>query len=115
MSNDYTIPDYLYINQAGKSFVNTINSSIGHISHFSMGNDIADVNNDLLPDIFTLDMLPEDNLRQKLLMSPDNYEKYNFNLKVGFGHQIMRNMLQLNLYQIHTQLFYMNLEEFLHY
>ncbi len=97
VSNDYTIPDYLYINQAGKSFVNTINLSIGHISHFSMGNDIADVNNDLLPDIFTLDMLPEDNLRQKLLMSPDNYEKYDFNLKVGFGHQIMRNMLQLNL------------------
>ena len=69
------------------------------MSHFSMGNDIADVNNDLLPDIFTLDMLPEDNLRQKLLMSPDNYEKYDFNLKVGFGHQIMRNMLQLNLGQ----------------
>ena len=99
VSNDYTIPDFLYINQAGKSFINTINSSIGHMSHFSMGNDIADVNNDLLPDIFTLDMLPEDNLRQKLLMSPDNYEKYDFNLKVGFGHQIMRNMLQLNLGQ----------------
>lgn len=99
VSNDYTIPDFLYINQAGKSFINTINSSIGHMSHFSMGNDIADVNNDLLPDIFTLDMLPEDNVRQKLLMSPDNYEKYDFNLKVGFGHQIMRNMLQLNLGQ----------------
>lgn len=99
VSNDYTIPDFLYVNQAGKSFTNTINSSIGHMSHFSMGNDIADVNNDLMPDIFTLDMLPEDNLRQKLLMSPDNYEKYDFNLKVGFGHQIMRNMLQLNLGQ----------------
>ncbi len=99
VSNDYTIPDYLYINQKGKSFINTINSSIGHMSHFSMGNDIADVNNDLLPDIFTLDMLPEDNVRQKLLMSPDNYEKYDFNLRVGFGHQIMRNMLQLNLGQ----------------
>jgi hypothetical protein len=99
VSNDYTIPDFLYINQAGKSFTNTINLSIGHMSHFSMGNDIADVNNDLMPDIFTLDMLPEDNLRQKLLMSPDNYEKYDFNLKVGFGHQIMRNMLQLNLGQ----------------
>ena len=97
VSNDYTIPDYLYINQAGKSFVNTMSSSMGHMSHFSMGNDIADINNDLLPDIFTLDMLPEDNLRQKLLMSPDNYEKYDFNLKVGFGHQIMRNMLQLNV------------------
>jgi hypothetical protein len=99
VSNDYTIPDFLYVNKAGKSFTNTINSSIGHMSHFSMGNDIADVNNDLMPDIFTLDMLPEDNLRQKLLMSPDNYEKYDFNLKVGFGNQIMRNMLQLNLGQ----------------
>ncbi|MFM6949007.1 MAG: VCBS repeat-containing protein [Aquirufa sp.] len=96
VSNDYTIPDYLYINQKGKSFKNTISSSIGHFSHFSMGNDIADVNNDLLPDIFTLDMLPEDNLRQKLLMAPDNFEKFDFNLKVGWGHQYMRNMLQLN-------------------
>ncbi len=96
VSNDYTIPDYLYINQKGKSFKNTISSSIGHFSHFSMGNDIADINNDLLPDIFTLDMLPEDNLRQKLLMAPDNFEKFDFNLKVGWGHQYMRNMLQVN-------------------
>ena len=96
VSNDYTIPDFLYINQAGKGFKNTIESSMGHFSHFSMGNDIADVNNDLLPDVFTLDMLPEDNLRQKLLMSPDNYEKFNFNVRVGFGHQYMRNMLQMN-------------------
>ncbi len=96
VSNDYTIPDFLYINQAGKGFKNTMNQSMGHFSHFSMGNDIADVNNDLSPDIFTLDMLPEDNLRQKLLMAPDNYEKFNFNVNVGFGHQYMRNMLQLN-------------------
>ncbi len=96
VSNDYTIPDFLYMNQAGKGFKNTIESSMGHFSHFSMGNDIADVNNDLLPDVYTLDMLPEDNLRQKLLMSPDNYEKFNFNVRVGFGHQYMRNMLQMN-------------------
>lgn len=96
ISNDYTIPDYLYINNQGKSFTNVIDSALGHFSHFSMGNDIADVNNDLLPDIFTLDMLPEDNRRQKLLMAPDNYEKFAFNLRVGFGYQYMRNMLQLN-------------------
>ena len=96
VSNDYTIPDFLYINQAGKGFKNVIESSMGHFSHFSMGNDIADVNNDLMPDVYTLDMLPEDNLRQKLLMSPDNYEKFNFNVRVGFGRQYMRNMLQMN-------------------
>ena len=96
VSNDYTIPDYLYINQKGKGFINTIDQSMEHFSHFSMGNGIADINNDLLPDVFTLDMLPEDNRRQKLLMAPDNYEKYEFNLQVGFGNQYMRNMLHVN-------------------
>ncbi len=96
VSNDYTVPDYLYINQQGKKFKNVIQKSMGHTSHFSMGNDIADINNDGWSDIFTLDMLPEDNLRQKNLMAPDNYEKFNFNVAVGFGHQYMRNMLQVN-------------------
>ncbi len=96
VSNDYTIPDFLYINNKKGGFINQINEAIGHFSHFSMGSDAADINNDALTDIFTLDMLPEDNRRQKLLMAPDNYEKFEFNLKVGFGHQYMRNMLQLN-------------------
>lgn len=96
ISNDYTIPDFLYLNNQRGGFVNQINTSIGHTSHFSMGSDAADVNNDGLVDIFTLDMLPEDNRRQKLLMAPDNYEKFDFNLRVGFGHQYMRNMLQIN-------------------
>ena len=96
ISNDYTIPDFLYINDKKGGFINQLATSIGHNSHFSMGSDAADVNNDGLTDIFTLDMMPEDNRRQKLLMAPDNYEKFDFNLKVGWGYQYMRNMLQLN-------------------
>ena len=96
VSNDYTVPDYLYINNGDGTFTNEINQSMGHISHFSMGNDIADVNNDGWPDILTLDMLPEDNRRQKLLLAPDNYEKFDLNLRTGFHYQYMRNMLQLN-------------------
>jgi hypothetical protein len=61
-----------------------------------MGNDVADINNDALPDIFTLDMLPEDNHRQKLLLAPDNYAKFDLNVRSGFYYQYMRNMLQLN-------------------
>jgi hypothetical protein len=61
-----------------------------------MGNAVADVNNDALPDIFTLDMLPEDNRRQKLLFAPDNYEKFDVLLKSGFYYQYMRNMLHIN-------------------
>ena len=96
ISNDYTVPDYLYINNKNKTFTDRLGSQMGHISHFSMGNTIADINNDGWQDIFTLDMLPEDNKRQKLLLAPDNYEKFDLNLRSGFHHQYMRNMLQLN-------------------
>ncbi|UWX55176.1 CRTAC1 family protein [Maribacter litopenaei] len=96
VSNDYTIPDYLYINNKDGTFSDELGKQMGHTSHFSMGNNIADVNNDGLQDIYTLDMLPEDNRRQKLLLSPDNYEKFDLNLRSGFHHQYMRNMLQLN-------------------
>ncbi len=96
ISNDYAVPDYLYINLQNGRFENQLHSQLGHTSHFSMGNDIADVNNDGLPDIFTLDMLPEDNRRQKLLLSPDNYDKFDLNVRSGFHYQYMRNMLQLN-------------------
>lgn len=96
ISNDYTAPDFLYINNGDGTFTDVIQEAMGHISNFSMGNDIADINNDGLLEVFTLDMLPEGNERQKLLMAPDNYEKFEFNIRVGFHHQYMRNMLHLN-------------------
>jgi hypothetical protein len=96
ISNDYAVPDCYYVNDHRGRFVNHLDESFGHISQFSMGNNVADINNDGLPDIFTLDMLPEDNRRQKLLFSPDNYEKFDLNLRSGFYYQYMRNMLQLN-------------------
>jgi hypothetical protein len=94
--NDYTAPDYLYINNGDGTFTDVIHKAMGHTSHFSMGNDIADLNNDGFLDIYTLDMLPEDNRRQKLLMSPDNYEKFDFQVRMNFHHQYMRNMLHVN-------------------
>ena len=96
ISNDYAVPDYLYINNHDGTFTNQLKESVGHNSQFSMGNDIADINNDNWPDIVTLDMLPEDNHRQKLLLSPDNYAKFDLNVRSGFHYQYMRNMLQLN-------------------
>lgn len=96
VSNDYTIPDYLYINNKKGDFENKLSQSIPHTSHFSMGNDSGDVNNDGWMDLLTLDMLPEDNKRQKLLQAPDNYNLFELNLKSGFHYQYMRNMLQLN-------------------
>jgi len=96
VSNDYSIPDYLYINDKNGDFKNKLSESILHTSHFSMGNDSGDINNDGWVDLLTLDMLPEDNKRQKLLQAPDNYNLFELNLKSGFHYQYMRNMLQIN-------------------
>ncbi len=96
VSNDYSVPDRLYINSGKGTFSDDLPKQIGHTSFYSMGNDIADINNDGTPDIYTLDMLPEDNKRQKLLFGADNYESFNLNLQAGFYYQYMRNMLHVN-------------------
>lgn len=96
VTNDYVEEDYLYLNTQQGGFRECLKEELGHLSNFSMGVDIADINNDGLNDIVTLDMLPEDNRRQKLLYAPDNYELYRNTLQNGFYHQLMRNMLQLN-------------------
>ncbi|MDZ7899739.1 MAG: VCBS repeat-containing protein [Arcicella sp.] len=101
VGNDYVEDDYLYINQkngTGSSprYKDELRERIDHTSNFTMGVDIADINNDQLPDIFSLDMLPEDNIRQKSLIFPDNWNVYQAQLNNGFWHQNMRNMLQVN-------------------
>ena len=95
-TSDYTEQDCLYINQHDGTFKESLRSSIAHTSKFSMGVDIADYNNDALPDILTLDMLPEDNHRQKMLKGPDEYDQYKLLIDSGYYHQHMRNMLHLN-------------------
>src|SRR6185436_10327982 len=94
--NDYIMPDFLYINNKNGTFTDKLYSYFRHTSHFSMGSDIGDLNNDGLADLVQLDMLPEDNHRQKLMGGPDNYDKYMLLLGNGYGHQLMKNCLQLN-------------------
>jgi hypothetical protein len=60
VTNDYNEPDHLYINNKKKGFQDVAEKALTHMSQFSMGTDIADFNNDGLPDIITLDMLPEE-------------------------------------------------------
>ncbi|MET0299326.1 MAG: VCBS repeat-containing protein, partial [Flavitalea sp.] len=96
VTNDYNEPDYLYLNQGNGTFTETSKQSLKHISQFSMGVDIADLNNDNLPDIVTLDMMPEDNRRQKTLQLQENYESFQLMVNQDLHKQYMRNMLQLN-------------------
>ncbi|SEI43205.1 Repeat domain-containing protein [Dyadobacter sp. SG02] len=96
VTNDYNEPDYLYINNHDGTFKDVTRQYFRHLAQFSMGIDIADFNNDGLPDIMSLDMLPEDNQRQKLLQLQENYESFELMVRQDLQKQYMRNMLQLN-------------------
>jgi len=96
VTNDYDERDFLYLNNHDGTFREVLGKAAGHISEFAMGSDIADFNNDGKPDIMVLDMLPENNHRQKLLKGADGYDKYMMRFNAGFHQQQMRNTLQLN-------------------
>ncbi|MFC0182250.1 Repeat domain-containing protein [Pseudarcicella hirudinis] len=96
LSNDYLAPDYLFINNQNGTFSDKTDQMLSHTSQFSMGNDVSDFNNDGWTDIMTMDMLPEDNHRQKLLFANDNYELFELRERAGLHKQYMRNMLHLN-------------------
>src|SRR5579859_2307136 len=96
VSNDYLANDILYLNQRDGTFTNETQRLVPHQSQFSMGNDAADFNNDVLPDILTLDMLPENNFRKKTTISTKSYQTYLNNDRFGYQYQYVRNMLQLN-------------------
>ena len=69
---------------------------LNHTSRFSMGNDIGDINNDQYPDIFVLDMLPDDEEILKRSAGEDSYEIFEMKLGFGSNNQFSRNTLQLN-------------------
>lgn len=96
VSNDFNENDYLYINQNDGTFKESSKDALTYMSRFSMGNDLADFNNDGWIDIISLDMLPEDEIVQKMSAGEDSYEIYNLKLNFGYGRQTTRNSLQLN-------------------
>jgi hypothetical protein len=96
ISNDFFEKDYLYINQGNGKFAEQSDSAIGHMSLSSMGADIADINNDSYLDIFTTDMLPEDDQRLKQNVRFEDYDVYIRKGREGLHYQLMSNMLHLN-------------------
>ncbi|MFM1969412.1 MAG: hypothetical protein RL152_789, partial [Bacteroidota bacterium] len=96
IGNDFHENDYLYINNKKGGFVETLDSSMLHTSQFSMGVDAADVNNDGLPEIVSMDMLPEDPYILKRSLGEDEYNLFNMKLRYGYNYQYARNNLQYN-------------------
>lgn len=97
ISNDFHENDYLYYNNGDGTFTDGLTESIGHTSYYSMGNDIADINNDGKMDIVTLDMKPEDEQIYKSSTGPDSYDIFEFKRSYGYHYQYARNALQLNM------------------
>lgn len=96
VSNDYISNDLLYMNNGDGTFSNRIKAYLKHQSLFSMGVDIADINNDGFQEIMTLDMLPKSNSRIKSTVGGNSYVNYIHNQRFGYEHQYIRNTLHLN-------------------
>ena len=96
VSNDFFEKDYLYINNKDGTFSEAIEKYMREISLGSMGADMADINNDGLPEIFVTEMLPEHDERLKTTSQFENWDKYKRSVEMGYYHQFSRNVLQLN-------------------
>ncbi len=96
VSNDYSIPDFLYLNNQDGTFKEVIKKATSQTAFYGMGIDIADVNNDGFMDIFQVDMDSDDNRRQKANMSSMNPRLFYETLLYGFHYQYMHNCFQLN-------------------
>jgi enediyne biosynthesis protein E4 len=96
VSNDSYEREYLYINQRDGTFKDEFEEWVEHCSMSSMGADIADINNDGYPDIFTTDMLPDDDHRLKTTGAFDNIDLYRTKEKTGLHRQFVKNCLFLN-------------------
>lgn len=96
VGNDFHENDYLYINQGDRTFKESGASYLDHTTRFTMGVDIADINNDQHPDVFTLDMMPYDHEIFLKSGGEDSDKVSQIKKKFGFGTQYARNTLQLN-------------------
>lgn len=96
IGNDFHENDYLYINQQNGTFSEQGTNELMHTSQFSMGVDVADVNNDAYPEIISTDMLPADPYILKRSLGEDSYDIFFHKISVGYSYQYTRNNLQYN-------------------
>ena len=95
ISNDFSVPDYLFINNGDGTFSDKNLQAIRHNSYFGMGTDAADFNNDGILDLFQVDMMPDDNRRAKENMQSMNPKKFNLIISNNLHYQYSINTLQL--------------------
>ena len=96
------VKDYLRVDDSTderiiRPFIESARNYFNHTSRFSMGNDVSDINHDGLPDIISLDMLPEEEVVLKTSEGDDNIQIQKLRTKkYGYHYQFTRNMLYVN-------------------
>ncbi|WP_422350245.1 VCBS repeat-containing protein [Flagellimonas sp.] len=96
VSNDFSSPDYLFINNKNGTFSEQVRTVTKNTSFYGMGVDIADFNNDLLLDVLQVDMTANINRRAKANMASMNPDLFWSTVNAGFHYQYMQNSLQMN-------------------
>ncbi|NJB71567.1 hypothetical protein GGR42_002029 [Saonia flava] len=96
VSNDFSSPDYMFINNKDNTFREVIKKSTANTAYYGMGLDIADYNNDGFLDIFQVDMDPAKNRRKKANMASMNPQLFWDVVNAGFHVQNMQNVMQVN-------------------
>ncbi len=97
VANDFHEDDYYYLNNGNGTFTESLKDYFGHVSRFSMGIDVSDINHDGYIDIMTLDMLPEEEKIVKSSAGDENVAMLKMRVNdLGYHYQFSRNMLQLN-------------------
>ncbi len=97
VSNDFHEDDYYYMNNKDRTFTEQLKEKFGHISRFSMGSDVADINHDGYQDMLTLDMTPEDEKILKSSAGDETVDMLQMRInKLGYHYQYARNMLHIN-------------------
>ena len=96
VANDFDVPDLMYMARGDGTFSEELQRRTRHVSNFSMGCDVADQDNDGLPDIMVLDMTADDHVRSKMNMSRMAPDKFWSLVRGGYFFQYMVNTLQRN-------------------
>ena len=96
VSNDFSTPDYFFINNKNGTFSEQVREVTKNTSFYGMGVDIADFNNDELLDIIQVDMTAQINRRAKANMASMNPALFWSTVNSGFHYQYMQNSLQMN-------------------
>lgn len=97
VSNDFSTPDFFYINNHDGTFTDFNLELTNHTSYFGMGTDVADFNNDGYLDIYQVDMMPKSYRRAKENMDSMDPERFYNMVKNDMHHQYSINTLQLHM------------------